>query len=397
MYTEATIYWDEELGYVNLTGVGEFEALPVEGITNRYVTERGAKRYELKNHLGNVQSVITDKRILNSLNNSFTADIVSTNDYYGFGMVMPGRSYNSGEHRYGFGDHEKIDEVSGSGNTVDMGDRWLDVRLGRTSKPDRKSCEFPSESPYNYAGNSPIVLIDPDGEKKTYYITRIAADGTVSTLTVVNKYEVEQITVYQRQTIGLFFINLFTSPQFYNTYTYDLEQHITINEETKEIIYGKVKRAGLRSNNSSVRFIQDNAEEFGNSLITADNWANGGGGIVFTSAMGQGRETRKGHNADPQIENIDLLMGVLGVASAAASSKQARIFIDGFKQGVEAIEILNEVNEHIINPVLNQGHARERQLQCPACGDTIFQSQKGDHPEGEKMGFIPIEPVEDKQ
>src|SRR5690606_21118470 len=42
----------------------------------------------------------------------------------------------AGGYRYGFGGHEKLDEVSGSGNVVDMGDRWLDVRLGRTHKLD---------------------------------------------------------------------------------------------------------------------------------------------------------------------------------------------------------------------------------------------------------------------
>ena len=48
-------------------------------------------------------------------------------------------------HRYGFDGHERLDEVSGSGNTIDIGDRWLDVRLGRTLKTDTKAYLFRCE------------------------------------------------------------------------------------------------------------------------------------------------------------------------------------------------------------------------------------------------------------
>jgi len=80
-------------------------------------------------------------------------------------------------YRYGFGGHEKNDEVSGSGNNVDMGDRWLDTRLGRTSKPDAKSKQYPSVSPYAYALNNPIFYIDPDG-KTVYVYGKDAQDAT---------------------------------------------------------------------------------------------------------------------------------------------------------------------------------------------------------------------------
>jgi RHS repeat-associated protein len=90
---------------------------------------------------------------------------VAVKHYYPFGSVMPGRSFSSGEYRYGYGSHEKIDEISGSGNTVDMGDRWLDTRLGRTSKIDAKAKKYPDISPYAYAANNPIFFSDPDGKK----------------------------------------------------------------------------------------------------------------------------------------------------------------------------------------------------------------------------------------
>jgi RHS repeat-associated protein len=44
---------------------------------------------------------------------------------------MPGRTFNSSEYRYGFGGHEKDDEIKGEGNSLDFGARIYDPRLGR--------------------------------------------------------------------------------------------------------------------------------------------------------------------------------------------------------------------------------------------------------------------------
>ena len=46
----------------------------------------------------------------------YTADVTSATDMYAGGMTMPGRSFNPNSYRFGYGGHEKVDEVSGSGN-----------------------------------------------------------------------------------------------------------------------------------------------------------------------------------------------------------------------------------------------------------------------------------------
>src|SRR5690606_9036906 len=56
----------------------------------------GAKGYELNNHLGNVQAVVTDKRVEQDLDDDDTTDhyapgLTAAYDYYPFGMLMPGR------------------------------------------------------------------------------------------------------------------------------------------------------------------------------------------------------------------------------------------------------------------------------------------------------------------
>lgn len=78
---------------------------------------------------------------------------------------MPGRSLGSGDYRFSFNGHEKVDEINGSGNQIDMGGRYLDTRLGRTSSTDPKSSSYPGISPYVFSLNNPIIFIDPDGEK----------------------------------------------------------------------------------------------------------------------------------------------------------------------------------------------------------------------------------------
>lgn len=52
-----------------------------------------------------------------------------------------------------------------------MGDRWLDVRLGRTPKTDAHAANYPSISPYAYAANNPILYVDLDGKDVYFYIS----------------------------------------------------------------------------------------------------------------------------------------------------------------------------------------------------------------------------------
>lgn len=58
---------------------------------------------------------------------------------------------------------EKDDEIVGSGNSYNFGERQYDPRLGRWMSIDPLFKKYPSLSPYNYAVNSPIFVIDPDG------------------------------------------------------------------------------------------------------------------------------------------------------------------------------------------------------------------------------------------
>jgi hypothetical protein len=67
-------------------------------------------------------------------------------------------------YRFGFGGHEKDNEVIGDGNYLSFGDYGLDTRIGRRFTRDPKFNLLPSVSPYCFSLNSPIQIIDPDGK-----------------------------------------------------------------------------------------------------------------------------------------------------------------------------------------------------------------------------------------
>jgi hypothetical protein len=72
-------------------------------------------------------------------------------------------------HRFSFNGGEKVDEIYGDASYVDLGERGLDVRLGRLNwKLDTRAAEYPWQSPYAYFGNSPIAQIDYNGEGDYY-------------------------------------------------------------------------------------------------------------------------------------------------------------------------------------------------------------------------------------
>ncbi len=122
----------------------------------------GDKRFELSNHLGNVLSVITDRKIVKD--GSFDADIIAFNDYYPFGMLIPGRNQSSDSYRYGFQGQEKDDEVrDGNGTSVNYKYRMHDPRVGRFFAMDPLFRKYPHNSTYAFSENRVIDGIELEG------------------------------------------------------------------------------------------------------------------------------------------------------------------------------------------------------------------------------------------
>ena len=70
-------------------------------------------------------------------------------------------------YRYGFQGQERDDEVKNlKGTSYDFGARMYDPRVGRFLSLDRKIMEYPFQSAYCFAGNSPILFLDINGDFK---------------------------------------------------------------------------------------------------------------------------------------------------------------------------------------------------------------------------------------
>ncbi len=124
----------------------------------------GKKYYDGSNHLGNVLVTFRDKK-LSMDNNSdnktdeFWPEVTSSNDYYPFGVAMKERSFSSANNRYKFNGKEFDSETE----TSDFGARNLDGDLGIWESPDKFSFLIPGVTPYRAFLNSPIFIVDLDG------------------------------------------------------------------------------------------------------------------------------------------------------------------------------------------------------------------------------------------
>jgi RHS repeat-associated protein len=119
--------------------------------------------YNLKDHLGNIRVTITDYYGLSD-------PILEVCHTYPFGLTMFAISGKASsvtmENKYKYNgkelQHQEFSDGSGL-EEYDYGARFQDPQLGRWWSPDPLADKFRRHSPYNFAINNPIRMIDPDG------------------------------------------------------------------------------------------------------------------------------------------------------------------------------------------------------------------------------------------
>ncbi len=107
---------------------------PYRADVSSYTTNVDAHIHELNNHLGNVLATLSNaKTPVGDAGNGqalgYQARMVNLQDYYPFGMIMPGRHFSV--EGYGFQGQETDNELKGDGNSVNYKYRMHDARIGR--------------------------------------------------------------------------------------------------------------------------------------------------------------------------------------------------------------------------------------------------------------------------
>lgn len=111
---------------------------------------------------------ISDRRMATDDGNGeiawYEADVVTANDYYPGGMLMPGRKYqaSNNSYRYGFNGKEN-DKKTSFTTTYDYGFRIYSPALGRFLSVDPLTKNYAALTPYQFASNNPIEGVDLDG------------------------------------------------------------------------------------------------------------------------------------------------------------------------------------------------------------------------------------------
>jgi RHS repeat-associated protein len=128
--------------------------------------KKGSKKYELTDHRGNVMAVVGAHKTQHDNNNDgivdhYTAQVLSANDSYSFGLKKPFRTYGIGNYAYSY-NGKKDDKKAGRGYQ-NYGMREYDKLTSRFISVDPITDEYPELTPYQFASNRPIDGIDLDG------------------------------------------------------------------------------------------------------------------------------------------------------------------------------------------------------------------------------------------
>lgn len=204
----------------------------------------------------------------------------SAQDYYPFGMLMPSRTSNSDNYRFGFNGKENDNEVKGIGDQQDYGMRIYDPRLGRFLSVDPLTLKYPWFSPYQFAGNDPIWATDLDGKEAKIEIGKNSFE--IDAFYVAEQKVLDNIDVIELQSNMNEVFN--SNPTNYPEFTSELPQ-IMPNDRAVPRVNPKLKITF----NIKIYDTPATPEELNNSKHTRIRAANGAskGGLIVMGKSGE--------------------------------------------------------------------------------------------------------------
>lgn len=230
-------------------------------------------------------------------------------------------------YRYGFQGQERDDEVKGSGNSYDFGARMLDSRLGRWLKMDPLAGKYASMSPYNFVANSPLLLVDPNGE----WIVRFRNNDDPSQGIVFEAEEGDNLVTLETQ-LGLKKGELSEAGNYFE-YTFDTPKGSWLKldrlQHVKEINSFLKENTNYKTNNCAITASEVSGIELDLTLKyeydseTAKN----------ATRWGMAVDQLSGKLADPEVKNINESEATIGDIITYEISYESRM--QYVKRGLE--------------------------------------------------------------
>mgnify|MGYP001202166004 FL=1 len=148
-----TVLQEEYFGNLVLNFGKPVRILHADGVIELNASLQPTFYYYLKDHLGNIRAVVSP-----TATNSVHID--QTSEYYPFGMNISKNFTSTSINKYKYNGKE---EQEMPGHWLDYGARFYDPQMGRWHSVDPSAEKYSSWSPYNYAFNNPLNVIDPNG------------------------------------------------------------------------------------------------------------------------------------------------------------------------------------------------------------------------------------------
>ncbi len=266
-------------------------------------------------------------------------------------MLMAGRKYSiaNTNYRYGFNGKENDNEVKGEGNQISYENRIYDPRLGRWNSLDPLQKKHQGESPYMFVGGNPLVFADPDGRDRIIKTTTVYefGNGNSITLTSTKVIKGDFIKLQVRDNSGAIHY------QYYDT---KVETTNYINAGTGESTGGVTYASP-----GTLSFISDYdigtlsgkigrgwevfKSKFHNLVSEQHEGDRPGGGIMFTSVMGEGTDRGpKSTFVDATPESIDFLVSTIGqLKNTGGANDRAKNVVEAIEQIVGSLETGNNI------------------------------------------------------
>jgi RHS repeat-associated protein len=161
------------------------------------------------------------------------------NEYYPFGLQNQQTSstqYGSKEQRYKYNGKELFKDFKLE--MEDYGARMYSPQIGRWTVIDKKAEKYITMSPYTYAGNSPVIFIDPNGKE----IIVCTTEGQQQVMQILNKaFGTQAVNFSFDENNKLKFsgdANVFTGKE---AEVFNGLNNVMISEQVTEVVFEKNK------------------------------------------------------------------------------------------------------------------------------------------------------------